>query len=124
MVDSNFFQDYLGIRTEFVESVEILRRIDEGIFDQKEFNKALKWTKANCKEGDDYNYPENKASEKRKQEEWETVVKMTLICRDLMIGNPKLAEKGFKEESLGRNAILGGFQWQRQWNKLQPISVW
>lgn len=120
MVDSNFFQDYLGIRTEFVESVEILRRIDEGIYDQEEFTKALTWTKANCKEGVDYNSPKNQANAARKQHEWETVVKMTLICRDLMIGNPKLIEKGYREEGLGRNAILGGFQGQRQWTDYQP----
>lgn len=120
MVDSNFFQDYLGIRTEFVESVEILRRIDEGIFDQEEFEKALAWTKSNCKEGMDYNSPQNQADAARKQHEWETVVKMTLICRDMMIGNPKLIEKGYREEGLGRNAILGGFQGQRQWTDYQP----
>jgi L-fucose isomerase len=120
MVDSNFFQEYLGIRTEFVDSVEILRRIDEGIFDQDEFEKALAWTKANCKEGTDHNNPNNRADEARKAYEWETVVKMTLICRDMMIGNPRLIEKGFREEGLGRNAILSGFQGQRQWTDYQP----
>ncbi|HZL08723.1 MAG TPA: L-fucose isomerase [Prolixibacteraceae bacterium] len=120
MVDSNFFQEYLGIRTEFVESVEILRRIDEGIYDQEEYIKALAWTKANCKEGTDYNSPKNQASAERKQHEWDTVVKMTLICRDMMIGNPKLVERGYREEGLGRNAILGGFQGQRQWTDYQP----
>nr|NQU93461.1 L-fucose isomerase [Bacteroidota bacterium] len=120
MVDSNFFQDYLGIRTEFVESVEILRRIDEGIYDHQEFEKALAWTKENCKEGKDYNRPENQADITRKEHEWEIVVKMTLICRDLMIGNPKLKQLGFGEESLGRNAIAGGFQGQRQWTDYQP----
>ncbi|MCF8391693.1 MAG: L-fucose isomerase [Bacteroidales bacterium] len=120
MVDSGFFQDYLGIRTEFVESVEILRRIDENIFDQEEFNKALAWTKSNCKEGEDLNSKENQVDRKRKEAEWEIVVKMTLICRDMMIGNPKLIKKGFYEEGLGRNAILGGFQGQRQWTDYQP----
>ncbi len=120
MVDSNFFLDYLGIRTEFVESVEILRRIDEGIYDKEEFEKALKWTKENCKEGEDRNSEQDKVDEKRKQEEWEIVVKMTLIYRDIMIGNPKLIEMGFREEGLGRNAILGGFQGQRQWTDYQP----
>ncbi len=118
MVDSGFFQDYLGIRTEFVESVEILRRIEEGIYDEQEFRKALEWTKANCKEGKDYN--NTIADEKRKEFEWETVIKMTIICRDMMIGNPKLIEMGFREEGLGRNAILGGFQGQRQWTDYQP----
>ncbi|MFV0345569.1 MAG: L-fucose isomerase [Bacteroidales bacterium] len=120
MVDTNFFQDYLGIRTEFVDSAEILRRIDEGIYDQEEFERALAWTKENCKEGADRNKPEVKADDTRKQHEWETVVKMTLICRDMMIGNHKLVERGYREEGLGRNAILGGFQGQRQWTDYQP----
>ncbi|MFV0507122.1 MAG: L-fucose isomerase [Bacteroidales bacterium] len=120
MVDANFFQDYLGIRTEFVESVEILRRIDEGIYDHEEFEKALAWTKENCKEGADRNKPEVKADDAQKQQEWEMVVKMALICRDMMIGNQKLVERGYREEGLGRNAILGGFQGQRQWTDYQP----
>lgn len=120
MVDVNFLQDYLGVRAEFVESVEILRRIDEGIFDQDEFKKALAWTKENCKEGKDYNSPEVQKDAETKEKEWEKVVKMTLICRDLMIGNPKLKALGFGEESKGRNAIMGGFQGQRQWTDYQP----
>lgn len=120
MVDPNFFREYLGIRTEFVDSTEILRRIDEGIYAQDEFEKAIHWTRKNCREGEDHNTPENRADEKRKEEEWETVVKMTLICRDLMIGNPKLVEMGYREEGLGRNAIAGGFQGQRQWTDYQP----
>ncbi|MCT4646614.1 MAG: L-fucose isomerase [Carboxylicivirga sp.] len=120
MVDANFFQDYLGIRTEFVESIEILRRIDEGIYDEEEYQKALAWTKENCKEGEDRNRPEDKVDDARKQAEWEIVVKMTLICRDMMIGNQKVIDKGFREEGLGRNAILGGFQGQRQWTDYQP----
>ncbi len=120
MVDSNFFQDYLGIRTVFVESVEIIRRINEGIYDEDEYQKALKWTKENCKEGMDRNKPEDQADKARKELEWETVIKMTLICRDMMIGNQKVIDKGFREEGLGRNAILGGFQGQRQWTDFQP----
>lgn len=120
MVDSNFFQDYLGIRTAFVESVEILRRMDEGIYDEEEYQKALEWTKKNCKEGEDRNKPELQANAAQKELEWETVVKMTLICRDMMIGNKKVIEKGFREEGLGRNAILGGFQGQRQWTDYKP----
>ncbi len=120
MVDSNFFQDYLGVRTEFVESIEILRRIDEEIYDKEEYKKALAWAKENCKEGKDYNAEKRQVDRKRKDFEWETSVKMTLICRDIMIGNPKLKEKGFGEESLGRNAIMGGFQGQRQWTDYQP----
>lgn len=120
MVDSNFFQDYLGIRTVFVESVEILRRIEQGIYDEKEYQRALAWTKANCKEGKDVNKPEDQANAAKKETEWETVVKMTLICRDMMIGNQKLIDKGYREEGLGRNAIVGGFQGQRQWTDYQP----
>lgn len=120
MVDVNFLQDYLGVRAEFVESVEILRRIDEGIYDKEEFEKALVWTKKNCKEGKDYNSIETQKDAKTKASELETVIKMTIICRDLMIGNPKLNELGFSEESKGRNAIMGGFQGQRQWTDYKP----
>jgi L-fucose isomerase len=120
MVDVNFLQDYLGVRAEFVESVEILRRIDEGIYDKNEFDKALIWTKKNCKEGKDYNSPEAQKSAEVKDAEWEKVIKMTLICKDLMNGNPKLAAIGFGEEAKGRNAIMGGFQGQRQWTDYQP----
>ena len=120
MVDSNFFQDYLGIRTEFVDQIEVLRRIEEEIYDKEEFAKALKWTKANCIEGDDYNTEKHIANTERKDWEWEVVVKMTLIIRDLMIGNPKLKEMGHGEEAHGRNAIAGGFQGQRQWTDHMP----
>jgi L-fucose isomerase len=120
MVDPDFFQEYLGIRTEFVESVEFLRRIEKGIFDQEEYAKAMAWTKANCIEGEDHNRAAKQSSRERKDWEWEIVIKMTLIARDLMIGNPKLKEMGFGEESKGRNAILGGFQGQRQWTDYYP----
>ena len=120
MVDPDFFQDYLGIRTEFVESVEFLRRIEQGIFDQEEYAKAIAWTKANCTEGDDHNKSTKQSTRERKDWEWEIVVKMTLIARDLMVGNPKLKAMGFGEESKGRNAILGGFQGQRQWTDYYP----
>ncbi|MDO9614128.1 MAG: L-fucose isomerase, partial [Bacteroidota bacterium] len=120
MVDPDFFQEYLGIRTEFVESVEFLRRIEQGIFDQEEYTKALAWTKAYCIEGDDHNRAEKQSARERKDWEWKIVIKMTLIARDLMIGNPKLKAMGFGEESKGRNAILGGFQGQRQWTDYYP----
>jgi L-fucose isomerase len=120
MVDTNFFQDYLGIRTEFVDQIEVLRRIEEEIYDKEEFEKAIKWTKANCEEGEDYNNEQHIATKERKDWEWETVVKMTLIVKDLMIGNPKLKEMGHGEESHGRNAIAGGFQGQRQWTDHMP----
>jgi L-fucose isomerase len=120
MVDVNFLKDYFSIRTEFVESVEILRRIDNGIYDKDEYDKALAWTKKNCKEGEDYNITKFHKTVEVKEKEWEKVVKMTLICRDLMIGNPKLKELGFGEEAKGKNAIMSGFQGQRQWTDYQP----
>ncbi len=120
MVNPDFFQDYLGMRTEFVDMSEVRRRIDEGIYDKAEYEKALAWTKKNCKEGPDFNSQETQSSRERKDWEWEIVVKMTLIFRDLMIGNPKLKEAGFGEEAHGRNAIAGGFQGQRQWTDFYP----
>jgi L-fucose/D-arabinose isomerase len=120
MVNPDFFQEYLGMRTEFVDMVEIKRRIDDNIFDKEEYDKALAWTKEIIIEGDDYNDPSIQSDRKRKDWEWEVVVKMTLIFRDLMIGNPKLKEAGFGEEALGRNAIAGGFQGQRQWTDYYP----
>ncbi len=117
-VSPDFFLDYLGIRTEFVDMSEILRRIDQEIYDPEEYQKALSWVKANCVEGEDLN--KKPSTPKQKVWEWETVVKMTLIMRDLMIGNPKLAALGFGEEARGRNAIAGGFQGQRQWTDFYP----
>lgn len=120
MVNPDFFQDYLGMRTEFVDMTEVKRRLDEGIYDKEEYEKALAWTRENCIEGEDRNAPDNQSDRARKDWEWEIVVKMTLIFRDLMIGNPKLKEAGFGEEALGRNAIAGGFQGQRQWTDYYP----
>ncbi len=117
-VDPDFFQDYLGIRTEFVDMTEISRRIEQEVYDREEFEKAMKWVGEHCKEGEDMN--KNPSSRDRKDREWEVVVKMTLIVRDLMIGNPALRDIGFGEEALGRNAILGGFQGQRQWTDYLP----
>ena len=120
MVNQNFFHDYLGMRTEFVDQIELLRRIDEKIYDEEEYIKALEWTKNNCEEGEDYNSEQYKSDQKHKDYEWEIVVKMTLIIRDLMIGNPKLKDIGYGEEALGRNAIVSGFQGQRQWTDYMP----
>ncbi len=120
MVNPEFFHDYLGMRTEFVDQTEMLRRIDEKIYDEAEFEKALAWTKKYCHEGKDHNNPHNQADRQRKDYEWETVVKMTLIIRDLMIGNPALKNKGFGEESMGHNALAAGFQGQRQWTDYMP----
>jgi L-fucose isomerase len=118
IVREDFFQEYLGMRNEYVDMSEFNRRLNEEIFDKDEFKKALGWTKKNCKEGKDLN-PAPK-SRKEKDKEWETVVKMTLIARDLMVGNPKLKKLGFGEEALGHNAILSGFQGQRQWTDHMP----
>ncbi|MEI8204407.1 MAG: L-fucose isomerase [Bacteroidota bacterium] len=118
IVDADFFQSYLGVRNEYIDMSEFTRRIDEEIYDKDEFNKALIWTKANCKEGRDVN--KGKKSRASLDKDWETVLKMTLIARDLMIGNPRLATLGFGEEALGHNAIFSGFQGQRQWTDHFP----
>jgi L-fucose isomerase len=120
IVDQPFFEDYLGMRVEAVDMSEFTRRISEGIFDPKEFESALQWTRQNCPEGKDYNPPEKQRSRQQKDEDWATSVKMALIARDLMVGNPRLAEMGFGEESLGHNAIATGFQGQRQWTDHYP----
>ena len=119
-VDAMFLQKYLGMRTEYAESVEILRRIELGIYDRTEFEKAMAWTRINCKEGTDYNPSHLQHTREQKEQEWEFVVKMTLIIRDMMIGNPILKEMGYEEEAMGHNAIMGGFQGQRQWTDFLP----
>ncbi|MCR5041578.1 MAG: L-fucose isomerase [Clostridia bacterium] len=132
--NQQFFLDYLGIRPEWVDMAEIRRRVDLGIYDHKEYEKALAWIKANCVEGKDYNKTiiHDRA---RKDWEWEFCAKMTLICRDIMLGNPALddvrpqgeeanqagaIDTGWHEEALGKNAIMGGFQGQRQWTDYMP----
>ena len=119
-VDALFLQKYLGMRTEYAESVEILRRIQLEIYDHDEFEKAMQWTKENCKEGSDYNPEKIRHSREQKDKEWEFVVKMTMIIRDMMIGNPVLKTMGYEEESMGHNAIMSGFQGQRQWTDFLP----
>jgi len=120
IVDEKFFQEYLGMRNEYVDMSEIFRRVNEGIYDKREFEKAYDWVKQNCREGKDMN-PENlQLSRKAKDEHWKYVIKMTMIMRDLMIGNTELEKMGFGEESLGRNAICGGFQGQRHWTDHLP----
>jgi len=119
-VDHNFFQEYLGMRTENMDMCEIDRRIAEGIYDKAEFKKALAWAKAFCKEGKDLNKKELQKSRAAKDADWEYVVKMAIIMRDMMVGNPVLAEMGFGEEALGRNALAAGFQGQRQWTDHWP----
>lgn len=123
IVNPDFLQEYLGIRAESVDLTEILRRIEEGIYDKEEFAKAMAWTEKYCKpnEGEDIgNRDEKKKNRAEKDADWEFVVKMTIIMRDLMRGNPRLREAGFKEEALGHNAIAAGFQGQRQWTDFKP----
>ena len=122
IVNPDFFQEYLGMRNEVVDMTEIHRRITLGIFDHNEYEKAMKWTQKYCKvnEGADYNLPENQKTRAEKDADWEYVVKMTIIMRDLMQGNPELEKNGFKEEAIGHDAILAGFQGQRQWTDFLP----
>jgi L-fucose isomerase len=118
VVDPSFFQDYLGMRNEYIDMSEFNRRVEEGIYDKDEFAVALEWTRKNCIEGRDENKVIRPQAEKDRI--WEDVVKMSLIARDLMVGNKKLADAGFGEEALGHNAILAGFQGQRQWTDHRP----
>ena len=122
MPDPDFFQEYLGMRNEAVDCSEIERRIELGIYDKEEFARAMEWVEKYCKpnEGSDCNPAHLVYSREQKDAVWEYVVKMTLIFRDLMHGNPKLAEMGFEEEAMGHNAIAGGFQGQRQWTDFRP----
>ncbi len=121
IVNTDFFEDYLGMRCEGIDEVEIIRRMAEGIYDKEEYEKALAWTKANCKQGEDTINKSHLIKDKTGSDaDWEFVVKMTLIVRDLMEGNPKLKEMGFGEEALGHNAIAAGFQGQRQWTDFYP----
>lgn len=119
IIDSDFIESYLGMRVESVDEVEIIRRMTEGIYDEEEFQKALAWTKANCKEGFDKNPDWIQKSREEKDKQWEFVVKMMVIIKDLMRGNKKLESK-FAEEALGHNAIAAGFQGQRQWTDFYP----
>ncbi len=124
--DAEFFQKYLGIRAEWLDETELLRRITLEIYDHDEYEKALKWVKANCKEGFDKNegkdLPEiiKKSKVVSPDKDWEFVTKMAVIIKDIMHGNKKLSEMGWHEESLGRNGIAGGFQGQRQWTDWLP----
>ena len=119
IIDPNFIEEYLGMRVESVDEVEIIRRMTEEIYDKEEFKKAMEWTKKYCKEGFDKN-PEGMQNPREiKDEQWEFVVKMMIIIKDLMKGNPNLPE-GCEEERSGHNAIAAGFQGQRQWTDFYP----
>ena len=119
IIDPAFIEEYLGMRVESVDEVEVIRRMSEGIYDEAEYQKALKWTKENCIEGFDKNPPELQRSREQKDADWEFVVKMMVIIKDLMNGNPNLPA-GWEEEMVGHNAIAAGFQGQRQWTDFYP----
>jgi L-fucose/D-arabinose isomerase len=119
IVDQDFFEAYLGMRVEVADMSEFTRRIEEGIYDPEEYERAIHWVRENCREGEDLN-GDQAHSRQQKDKEWETVVKMTMIARDMMSGNPRLNDLGYGEEALGHNAIAGGFQGQRQWTDHFP----
>ena len=118
-IDPDFIEEYLGMRVESVDEVEIIRRMTEGIYDEEEYQRALKWTKEKCKEGFDKNPEFVRKSDEQKEKDWEFTVKMMCIIKDLMNGNPNLP-KGREEEMVGHNAIAAGFQGQRQWTDFYP----
>ena len=124
--DASFFQKYLGIRPEWVDMTEIIRRITLEIYDHEEYEKALAWVKTNCKEGFDCNAGKNlpevitKSKVVPADKDWEFITKMTMVMRDILYGNPKLDEMGWHEEALGKNAVAGGFQGQRNWTDWLP----
>lgn len=120
IIDPDFLESYLGMRYEYIDMSEIIRRINLGIYDKDEFVRAIEWVKNSCREGKDNNSKEQIKSRVEKDKDWETVVKMTLIAKDLMVGNAKLEKEGFYEEALGHNAIAGGFQGQRHWTDFLP----
>jgi L-fucose/D-arabinose isomerase len=120
LVDQDFLQRYLGMRTMTIDMVEFVRRIERGIYDPDEFERAYQWVRRYCTEGKDYNPPDKQLSPEQKERTWRQSIQMALIARDLMVGNPKLAEMGYAEEALGFNGIASGFQGQRQWTDHFP----
>ena len=119
IIDPEFIEEYLGMRVESVDEVEVIRRMERGIYDKAEFEKALAWTKAKCREGFDKNPESLQKTRQEKDADWEFVVKMMVIIKDLMNGNENLPE-GCEEERVGHNAIAAGFQGQRQWTDFYP----
>ena len=120
IVNHDLYERFLGMRVEQIDMVEFVRRMEGGIYDPEEYERAYAWVRANCPEGKDYNEPDKQHSRAQKDEDWAKSVKMALIARDLMIGNPKLRELGFGEEANGHNALASGFQGQRQWTDFLP----
>ena len=119
IISPEFFEEYLGMRVESVDEVEIIRRMEKGIYDEKEYQKALKWVKAKCKPDFDKNPKEMQKSAVEKEKDWEFTAKMACIIKDLYNGNKNLPQ-GCEEEAVGHNAIVGGFQGQRQWTDFYP----
>lgn len=120
IVQPELFEPYLGMRVEYVDMTEFVRRFNENIYDPEEFEHALAWVRENCPEGVDRNPAEKQRTREQKDKDWELSVKMALIARDMMVGNPRLAELGYGEEAMGHNAIAAGFQGQRQWTDHLP----
>lgn len=120
IVNPDLFERYLGMRVEYVDMSEFVRRFEENIYDPEEFERAWAWVRENCQEGVDRNPPDKQRSREQKERDWELSIKMALIARDLMVGNPRLAELGYGEEALGHNALAAGFQGQRQWTDHFP----
>ena len=124
--DTNVFQRYFGIRAEWVDEVEILRRMALNIYDPEEYEKALAWIRENCPEGFDCNAGKElieivtRSKYIAPDKDWEFIAKMTIIVKDILYGNPKLDELGWHEEALGKNAVAAGFQGQRQWTDWLP----
>ncbi len=120
IVNPDFFEKYLGMRCEYKDMSEIIRRVEGGIYDKEEFSRALAWVKKNCREGEDIYNGQNGSARAKKDAEWEYCVKMAMIVRDMMEGSEYLRSNGFNEEGLGNNAIAAGFQGQRQWTDFMP----
>lgn len=120
MVKDDFFQQYLGMRNEYIDMSEFVRRLDLSLYDQEEYEKAYQWVKENLTEGPDRNKPDFTRTAEEKEQDWQTSIKMALIARDLMVGNEKLTALGFEEEAQGHNALIAGFQGQRQWTDHFP----
>ena len=119
IISPEFFEEYLGMRVESVDEVEIIRRMTEGIYDENEYKKALKWVKEKCRPDFDKNPKEMQKTPEEKEKDWEFTAKMACIIKDLFNGNHNLPE-GREEEAVGHNAIVGGFQGQRQWTDFYP----
>ena len=121
MLDPMLLQNYFGMRAEWVDMTEVLRRIEKGIYDAEEYEKARAWVEANITQGEEiYNKEENRHSDEQYKKDWEYSIKLAIVIKDIMHGNPLLAKMGYYEESLGKNAISGGFQGQRNWTDWLP----